>query len=74
MLTLNEILTAVDQLSPEEREQVRRHLESHEPQKVQRTPEEIAQHMALLDDITRNFWGDMPAEEVELIVNAMSED
>ena len=36
MLTLNEILTAVEQLSPQEREQVRQHIEELQPQTIQR--------------------------------------
>ena len=74
MLTLNEILAALEQLSPQERETVKQHIETFQPQTIQRTSEEIAQRAAQLDRVLENFWGDLPAEEIDQIVQAMNEE
>jgi hypothetical protein len=73
MLTLNEILAAVERLSPQEREAVKHHIEVLQPQTIERTPQEITQRAAQLDNALENFWGDLPTEEVEQIVRAMND-
>ena len=76
MLSLKDVLEAVNQLSPQEQQRVREYIETRQKQLqvVQRTPQEIAQRAAKLDGALERFWEGIPEAEVEGIIKAMNDE
>jgi hypothetical protein len=66
-MQLNAILEAIDMLSPEERERVKRYLEQQEQTRL----ENIEQTLADLDAAIAAFWGDSSTDEIQAIFEAM---
>ncbi len=61
------LLAAIDNLSPEDREQVKAHLAEQE----QSRQENIKQTLADLDAAIDEFWGDSSDEEMQAIFESM---
>ncbi len=68
MMTLEEILAAVDQLSPDDLKQLKAYVEEREQPNSPRTAEEW---MAELSTIAEEFRGDSSDEEMQDIVAAI---
>ena len=66
-MNLETLLEAIDNLSPEEREQVKRHLAQREQAKRENIERTLADLGAAIDE----FWGDSSEEEMQAIFEAM---
>lgn len=73
-MNLEELLTAIDDLSPEDFDRLKQRLDSIEWERRQKRPKPrtAEEWMALFRDIAKEFRGDSSDEEMREIVEAMT--
>jgi hypothetical protein len=69
-VNLEQIMAAVDELSPEDRERPKEYLS--QPQSKAPQPKTVEEWLALFEDIAREFRGDSTDEEMKEIIEAMT--
>ncbi len=70
-MNVTDLIDAIDSLPPNEREQIKQHL-NEPPTVAVRRPETMEEWLALFQDIANEFRGDSTDEEMEALRAAMT--